>query len=248
MNLILAAPHLIDDDRIIGGNITTIEEYPYQCQLRRNNGHICGCSILTATRALTAAHCIRANEPPSMYSIKAGSTFRLDQGDPNAQIRVLSRFIRHPNWNINNTLQADIAVVHFTRPLIFGANVRPITLPPPNYRMPYGQLAITTGWGLTATGINGTLSERLRAVAKPIWINADCRRAYHGVVNITRDMVCAGFRRGGASSCAGDSGGPMVVRGVQVGIVSFGRECAAPNQPSVYARVPFFISWIRRNI
>lgn len=50
----------------------------------------------------------------------------------------------------------------------------------------------------------------------------------------------------------GDSGGPLVVkqgdRWIQVGIVSFGRGCAQPNLPGVYARVSQYQSWINSQI
>ncbi|KAK3878364.1 hypothetical protein Pcinc_016948 [Petrolisthes cinctipes] len=47
----------------------------------------------------------------------------------------------------------------------------------------------------------------------------------------------------------GDSGGPMVVqlcdrRWAQIGITSYGVGCAQPDNPGVYAKVPFFLDWI----
>ncbi|XP_063595466.1 clotting factor G beta subunit-like [Penaeus indicus] len=50
-------------------------------------------------------------------------------------------------------------------------------------------------------------------------------------------------------TCQGDSGGPLVVRidekkWVQVGIVSYGFECARPDNPGVYTRVSAYLDWI----
>ncbi|XP_030242780.1 trypsin 3A1-like [Drosophila navojoa] len=61
-------------------------------------------------------------------------------------------------------------------------------------------------------------------------------------------MICAGYSEGGKGSCKGDSGGPMVNgNGVLVGVVSWGKPCALPNYPSVFARVSYVREWIRKH-
>lgn len=245
-NLTDALPSI--DDKIIGGNTTTIQEYPYQLSLRINGRHDCGASVLTVTRALSAAYCVRRGATPSNYSIKAGSTFRLDEPhDPNAQIRTLSRFIRHPEYTDTPVIRHDIAVLHWVRPLVFSAIVRPIILAVPRDVVPYGRLGVTSGWGLTAPG---QLPLRLQAVATPFVTNAQCNRSYGGQIAV--DMICAGFPQGGRGACDADIGGPLVDRSVQhrfvqFGVVSWGRGCAQPNFPTVYARVSAYTAWIRRN-
>lgn len=45
--------------------------------------------------------------------------------------------------------------------------------------------------------------------------------------------------------CNGDSGGPLTVNGVQVGIVSWSiKPCQVPPYPGVYTEVSHYISWI----
>lgn len=48
---------LLAGSRIIGGEVTTIEERPYQISLEYGSRHRCGGSILNANTILTAAHC-----------------------------------------------------------------------------------------------------------------------------------------------------------------------------------------------
>lgn len=58
---------------------------------------------------------------------------------------------------------------------------------------------------------------------------------------------CAGFPQGGRDFCSGDTGGPLVHRGILHGVVSWNRICGAPLSPGVYARVSHFTNWIRMN-
>lgn len=236
-------------ERIIGGYNTTIEKHPYQLSLRKNGAHECGSSVLTTTRALTAAHCIKTENPPSQYSIKAGSTYRLDQEDPKAQIRILSRYIQHPKFL--RGVRNDIAIVIWQKPLVFGASVQPIVLPKSDYAVPYGKLGLTSGWGFTRRD-SARLSERLQAVATPFITNQQCNRTAEYASLLTNDMICTGFEKGGRGFCKADSGGPLIDNSqkkfVLIGVVNWSIGCADARFPSVYAFVPHFTTWIRENM
>lgn len=45
----------------------------------------------------------------------------------------------------------------------------------------------------------------------------------------------------------GESGGPLIDDGLQVGVVSYGSHgCADAKHPVIYARVTNFLSWIEK--
>nr|CAD7268460.1 unnamed protein product [Timema shepardi] len=46
------------DLRIIGGELASDNQFPYQVSLSISGYHVCGGSILTPTIVLTAAHCV----------------------------------------------------------------------------------------------------------------------------------------------------------------------------------------------
>ena len=80
----------------------------------------------------------------------------------------------------------------------------------------------------------GPRSHLLRSVDVTVWSATRCRDAYRGVANIRAEMICAS--KPDKDSCTGDSGGPLLVDGVQVAISSWGVGCADPQYPGVYTR------------
>jgi secreted trypsin-like serine protease len=94
------------------------------------------------------------------------------------------------------------------------------------------------------------VSGNLNKVTVPIVSNEDANasESYDGAVDET--MIAAGFPSGGKDSCQGDSGGPLVVfdhrnKPVQIGVVSWGEGCAAPNKYGIYSRVSAGLKWIK---
>jgi hypothetical protein len=78
-----------------------------------------------------------------------------------------------------------------------------------------------------------------------------CQKTYQDKV-IDHRVICAGLAEGGKDSCQGDSGGPLVTKAAdgeyrQIGVVSFGRQCALKDTPGVYSRVSAFGDWLQAN-
>lgn len=73
--------------------------------------------------------------------------------------------------------------------------------------------------------------------------NRDCQNIHE--YDIFNSNLCAGVQGGGKGQCTGDSGGPLAVKGVQVGIVSWSvKPCASAPYPGVYTKVSHFVTWI----
>lgn len=92
-----------------------------------------------------------------------------------------------------------------------------------------------------------SLSPILQKVTIPVFSPKECRDDYNKIkVNITETEMCAGFKEGKIDSCTTDSGGPLMCNENELtGVVSFGNGCARPNFPGVYAKVSYFVGWIK---
>ncbi|GJQ74457.1 hypothetical protein Trydic_g21327 [Trypoxylus dichotomus] len=227
------------DGRIVGGTSVNIAQFPYQISLLFNNNHICGAAIVSATWAVSAAHCV-VGMTVSNFGVRSGSSIRNSGGNVNS----VSRIIAHASYS-SSTLDFDIAVLQISGTFALGATgVNTIGLPPAGSRPAAGTNSVVSGWGATSEG--GSAANQLQAVTVPIVSQAQCRAAY-GTSAITDRMICAGFPEGGRDACQGDSGGPLVVGNTLVGVVSWGRGCARPNFPGVYACVGNLRNWIASN-
>ncbi|PSN53082.1 Chymotrypsin BI [Blattella germanica] len=145
----------------------------------------------------------------------------------------------------SQTLANDIALVRLPSAVSLSNYIQTIKLP--SYSMASNSFAGTTvtvsGWGKTSD--NGGVSNQLNYVNLNIITNSACS-SYYGSTIISSTICADGSSR--QSTCNGDSGGPMVTNGVQIGVVSFvsSRGCAS-GYPSGYARVTSFLSWISSN-
>jgi trypsin len=228
--------------RIVGGVDTTIRQHPWQVALQVRDGTgwlLCGGSLVTERRVVTAAHCFSRQTRPSEVKLKAGTTYYMTEGTWTD----VERIVLHDNYDAK-THENDIALIKV------GASTsgRPIRLAIATEPLREMQWLEVTGWGAMSEG--GPASPKLQKVRVPFVSNATCNKpgAYHS--HITPGMICAGLRDGGIDACQGDSGGPLVKRTesgpVLVGVVSFGEGCARKLKYGVYTRVSYYRGWIER--
>lgn len=132
----------------------------------------------------------------------------------------------------------DFALLHLATTMEFGTAVQPVQLASTESDLDFEVDCFVSGWGKTLNESQST--EQLRAAHVRLLPEEQCNQYYEGQLDET--MVCAG--EDGRDSCQNDSGGPLVCRGKQVGVVSWGKGCAVV--PGVYANVAFARSWIKK--
>lgn len=238
--------------RIIGGSAVALGAYPYLgglvIDLTSGATSVCGSSLLTNTRSVTAAHCWwDGRNQARQFTLVHGSITLFTGG-----VRTTSSAVTmHENY-VTSNLNNDVAIV--SHDFVPYSDV--IT----NVALPSGALLAdnlagawtrAAGYGRTADGEAGAITSQqvLSHVQLQVIANNVCVMFYGGVV--ISSTLCTSSA-GGVGTCGGDSGGPLVLDQdgpVLVGISSFvsARGCDV-GFPSGFARVTSFVDWIRARI
>ncbi|MFB7427990.1 MULTISPECIES: S1 family peptidase [Streptomyces] len=184
---------------------------PWAARLLSNGRETCSATIIAPTWILTAKHCVTGG----------GLSFRIGSLD------------QHSGGTLANGVQtythsADLALVRLDR----SVTATYARLGQPG-SVTVGQNVQVYGWGATSQcGSEATCQSRYLKVAN-VTVTGGCRDAYSG------SAICA--RRGDGITAGGDSGGPMMANGVQVGVASTSDR----QTTTAYTNVTAYRSWIQ---
>ncbi|XP_069701694.1 chymotrypsin-2-like [Periplaneta americana] len=222
--------------RIVNGTEAQLGEYPFMVSLQYpNREHFCGGSILNEYYILTAAHCV-AYDSPSYLSALVGSV-NIQEGGQSYDVDTITV---HEGYDEANNVLNDIAVVKLKSAISFNENVQPVKLPAQMEPTPGGTPATVLGFGRIYE--NGPMEDHLQQVNITIYSDQECQDIYY-YMSPYDSNICAGVPEGGKGQCNGDSGGPLIANGHQVGIVSWGgKPCA--KDPGVCTEVAYYIDWL----
>ncbi|XP_022118678.2 trypsin, alkaline C-like [Pieris rapae] len=250
--LLFVGNALATSNRIVGGEETSIEKYPYIVQLEGystftgNWNQICGANILLKDWILSAAHCFEGwDYRPEYRRIRAGTTYRSEGG----AVHYVDYEKKHPEYRKASRFDADINIVKLSTPLVWNPVIQRATIVSQGYELPDNAPVVHAGWG--DTSFDGVASRVLRHVELYTINNILCRDRYKllpGTNVVTPNMICAGLLDiGGRDACQGDSGGPLYAGEIVVGIVSWGHNCANATFPGISTKVSSYTDWIIRN-
>lgn len=220
--------------RIVGDRIISITEAPWQIALFRNRVFICGGSCISKKWVLTAAHCVYGAEG-SRFMVRGGSDFFKRGG----QVRAVIRVVINGGYN-PRTSNVNIAMLKLRKPFSFSQYSRAIKIGSPF--LPVPSHYFVSGWGLQRESASNP-TVRLKGVDLSAVRRDKCPSKYAAIgATITDNMFCAaGY---GKDTCSGDSGGAIVYKRIQYGIVSFGLGCARENFPGVYTNLRPLWLWV----
>jgi secreted trypsin-like serine protease len=238
---------------IVNGRTTTIAKWPWQVALTvsrkaapnrpTSRRFFCGGAVLAPTLVVTAGHCVADLKPRQVRRLEIVSGRTRLNSNLGEVSRVVQRIMpRTPSGRLRyrtilGIADWDIALLRLATPV----SAEPIRIAGPDEAASWapGQVAWTTGWGITR-GYTNKVSKTLRVATQVILTDALCRRS-DGVSFRSSTMNCIGGPAGNSSTCSGDSGGPLVVKtslGYRlVGLTSYGDNGCRGFLPSVDTRI-----------
>lgn len=205
---------------------------------------ICSGSLIASDVVLTAAHCVL--DPDGAYAVQVNSdTLRLD-----GELLEVKAVWSSPRYD-DRSIQNDLGLLLISEPV---TDVVPIKLATKRQTKAVDALKNFTlyGWGVDQ---NGTSAEFLRSTRLRPQTKAALRAFTEKQFNAKTTIAAGRYLRNErvySGACNGDSGGPLVarIRGVEtvVGITSYGATSCRAKVPSVFTKVSYYQSDIRKGI
>ncbi|KAH8268680.1 hypothetical protein KR026_011634, partial [Drosophila bipectinata] len=221
-------------DRIIGGQNTSLWEFPWMVMLQYKKlfsdslSFNCGGSLINSRYVLTAGHCLASRKleesQSTLHSVRLGEwdtrvspdCVKLMNGQQVcAPMHIdigVEKTILHDKYVPNSVDQRnDIALVRLKQSVTYTDYVRPICLPTSEQvrnNLFTGYSMDAAGWGLTE---NNQPSPIKLKISVDVWNLTSCQEKYSIFkIRLNETQMCAGGEHR-VDTCGGDSGGPLMV-------------------------------------
>ncbi|KAM6081469.1 serine protease 55-like [Chlamydotis macqueenii] len=197
--------------------------------------------------------------PPDLTVVVGGTDLSLPLEEHKTESLIL-----HENFD-RASMQNDIALILLSSPIEFSSEKIPICLPF-IHDVNTWQHCWVAGWGTTSAGKNKAVisvvycrpeSHLVKAavpashVLQKVQMKLISReKCLEQIPQLMENMLCAELERRKREECQVDSGGPLVcsywntMRWFQVGIVSWGQDCAEKPNHEILTPVYSYYGWI----
>ena len=236
---------------LIGGHsvIADYDEFNYVAQIivypPEQEPTVCGGTVLNHNTILTAAHCVSdIKEEPYFGVVIVGCPFGYSDcvtASHVTQWYAPSKIVVYPKYS---ELTNDIALV-FLKNSIQYPGIIPARLPSEEYVEYYTDISIL-GYGTNKQGI---LDDSMMKIQTNLISNEECEQFGE---TIRKTQVCDLSPYRNMSTCAGDSGSPVIYRindtNYVIAVVSAGAMSCNTLIPNVNTRVSEYVPWIKNTM
>jgi len=219
-------------DAVVGGTTVPPGEHTYMAALLEDGNQICGGSVIAARWVLTAAHCVEGTDLEETELAVSVGNVDYEQG---TRIAVDELYV-HPDYD-PGPASNDVALLH----LVSDTGMPPIAIPSEtenDFEAPDTPVVVV-GWGseVPIVGLIPPTHSELQEADLQVVADDECLTIADPDTQVCADSEYAQGEF--ADSCQGDSGGPLIAQAdvdpIQIGVVSYGFGCAAPELPGVYS-------------
>lgn len=132
--------------RIVGGQETMVNQYPWMAMLLYSGRFYCGASLINDRYVLTAAHCVHGFNADRIKVRLLEHDRSMPEQTQTIDVKV-KRILKHPRYS-STTYNNDIAIVRLDEPVKFEGILNPVCIASPG-KSYTGYDGIVTGWGTT---------------------------------------------------------------------------------------------------
>ncbi|BET01142.1 serine-type endopeptidase activity [Nesidiocoris tenuis] len=238
-----------ENGRIVGGREAFENEYPFSVLLvlKKTGTPFCGGSIISDFHILTAAHCTSSVNGSRIAVLVGEHDYTSSDHTRNSRLIDVEKVIDHPQYD-DGTTTNDISILRLAQEIPQSEKVGPVCLPTQRKKL-LNKYVKVMGWGkVTANGRTSTVLNKVNLKVIDLEI---CRTVYGNVNTVNPSQICTWAPK--RNSCQANSGGPLVWldpetnRYTQVGIVSYGKECASTD-PAVNTDIAYHLEFIKKII
>ncbi|XP_037246672.1 serine protease 55-like [Falco rusticolus] len=220
-------------------------EFPWHVSIQSKGKHICGGTIISRSWILTAAHCFGEEVPPDLTVAMGGNDLSLPLEEHKPESLII-----HEGFD-NTSMENDIALILLSFPIQFSNKKIPICLPF-MYNNDMWQHCWVAGWGTPSNSKTAAAEAPTHVLQKARMKLVSREQCLERIPPLMENVLCAELEKGERGPCQVNSGGPLVcgywstMKWFQVGIVSWGEDCAVKPNPQILVSVYSYHDWIEK--
>ncbi|WP_181923773.1 S1 family peptidase [Streptomyces inhibens] len=234
---------------VVGGDRADIKKYPWTVALTSSDDvklPECGGTLVAPNKVLTASHCVNPATVDQLRVVAGREDLR-KTGE--GTVRKVTKAWIHPKANTEGngaTYAHDLAVLTLNAPMPY--RTLPLATPAQQKLYEEGTPNRVLGWGSTTGRDDDDRVPPLQTALIPNRGDEQCITAYGSRRYQKRYTMCLGYPAGGVNACYGDSGGPVVVKGRLVGVISGGGSCTNRLYPGVAVKTASYYALLQSQI